>query len=351
MLRFDPAKRITAREALSHTWLTGEVKDSPLSANVLDLMRSYNAEQRLRKIFLTVRAAVRFHSRKCGHNRVDEAVSHDSIVGLSALSIGSSSIGHGSDSTPGTSISASTTSRKAASSSYGQSGKGPSVKSTEGGSEGSRSRLVKTSSSRAEGATTPTTGLRPTTKLTSIVTTTNTTTLINGSESHGSPIPQAHLNSSSKTPTKSPLSMSLNSSSRPHQQQQHQQHQRGTGLTPKDPIGTPDRATQQRKNYSTASSSPHASTFHGTSSPATQQQQPRTLSSFSPLNEHEPKTSTYNHQKRSTIVTTDASSTNTTGTTVRGASSVQKAAAAKTASTGPRRVSTPSHGFRIGELK
>ena len=86
MLRFDPAKRITAREVLLHPWLTGTTAaDSPLSANVLDLMRSYNAERRIRKIFLTVQAAIRFKNKSGGQSQVGS--SRESMIGLSALSL------------------------------------------------------------------------------------------------------------------------------------------------------------------------------------------------------------------------------------------------------------------------
>ena len=89
MLKFDPAKRLTAREVLLHSWLTGDTKDSGISANVLDLMRSYNAERRLRKIIITVQAAIRFKNRKMG--LTSTMTSKDSLVGLSALSIESGS--------------------------------------------------------------------------------------------------------------------------------------------------------------------------------------------------------------------------------------------------------------------
>lgn len=310
MLRFDPAKRITAREALGHTWLTGEVKDSPLSANVLDLMRSYNAEQRLRKIFLTVRAAIRFLARKSGRSGV--TVSHDSIVGLSALSIGSSSVSHGSEST---SVASGSASRKASS---GPTGIGPSIYRSTEGSEGSKSRIGQSKGPRAEGITTPSIvsgPLRPA-KLASIV----TASPVSG-ESHGSPSPV------SKTPNKSPLPNCLINASR----------HRAIPAGQKDP-GTPDKATQQqRKSYQHSSMSSHA-TFHGTASTPPSSTQPRT-SSFS-LNEHEPKATS---GQRKTVTT--AAMTPETTTTVRGVS-VQKAK-----SSAPRRVSTPAANFRIGELK
>ena len=62
MLKYDPAQRITAAEILLHPWIKGEDVDgySESNRNVISLMRSYNAERRLRKIFLFVLAAVRF---------------------------------------------------------------------------------------------------------------------------------------------------------------------------------------------------------------------------------------------------------------------------------------------------
>ncbi|TPX52684.1 hypothetical protein SeMB42_g01227 [Synchytrium endobioticum] len=62
MLKFDPASRITAREVLIHPWITASpdaASDSPFGTTVLDLMRSFNAHRRLRKVFLTVQAATR----------------------------------------------------------------------------------------------------------------------------------------------------------------------------------------------------------------------------------------------------------------------------------------------------
>lgn len=48
MLQMDPAKRISAKEILDHPWITGK-GDSELGAyNVLDMMKSYNSEKRLR---------------------------------------------------------------------------------------------------------------------------------------------------------------------------------------------------------------------------------------------------------------------------------------------------------------
>ncbi|KAJ3029165.1 Serine/threonine-protein kinase 33 [Rhizophlyctis rosea] len=65
-LKIDPAKRITAREMLMHPWMRGtdtsDTSTNPPASTVLDLMRSYNAERRLRVTLLTVQAAIRFRS-------------------------------------------------------------------------------------------------------------------------------------------------------------------------------------------------------------------------------------------------------------------------------------------------
>ncbi|KAI9361655.1 kinase-like domain-containing protein [Zopfochytrium polystomum] len=64
MLRFDPAKRISAREILLHPWTKGPLGDFLhagllTTTNVLDLMRNFNSHRRLRKTLNVVRAAVR----------------------------------------------------------------------------------------------------------------------------------------------------------------------------------------------------------------------------------------------------------------------------------------------------
>eukprot|EP00158_Paraphelidium_tribonemae_P007177 Partr_v1_DN28139_c2_g1_i3_m55245 putative serine threonine-protein kinase len=66
LLRYNPAERATASEALRHEWL---IDDSVLASsnnrllpNVIDMMRSYNAERRLKKCMLAVRAALRLSS-------------------------------------------------------------------------------------------------------------------------------------------------------------------------------------------------------------------------------------------------------------------------------------------------
>ena len=59
ILRFDPAKRISAGEILVHPWITDQAGNSA-NNNVLDLMKSYNAERRMRKALLVVRAVIRF---------------------------------------------------------------------------------------------------------------------------------------------------------------------------------------------------------------------------------------------------------------------------------------------------
>ncbi len=65
MLRIDPAKRISANEILRHPWITGKDlngSDFALNQNVLDLMKSYNAERRLRKVMWVVRIALRWRN-------------------------------------------------------------------------------------------------------------------------------------------------------------------------------------------------------------------------------------------------------------------------------------------------
>lgn len=64
ILRFDPAMRISAGEIQNHPWVTMVFflliqNDDSINNNVLDLMKSYNAERRLRKAMLTIHAAVR----------------------------------------------------------------------------------------------------------------------------------------------------------------------------------------------------------------------------------------------------------------------------------------------------
>ncbi|XJO73722.1 hypothetical protein BDV3_004657 [Batrachochytrium dendrobatidis] len=68
ILRYDPAKRISAAEILRHPWtLNQSMESSQLNANVLDMMRSYNAEQRLRRGIITVVAALRFQKKNQAH--------------------------------------------------------------------------------------------------------------------------------------------------------------------------------------------------------------------------------------------------------------------------------------------
>ncbi|TPX55808.1 hypothetical protein PhCBS80983_g05013 [Powellomyces hirtus] len=62
ILRIDPAKRITAREVLMHPWLNGEEAATPSASTVLDLMRSYNAERRFRRVAHAVIAFIRFRT-------------------------------------------------------------------------------------------------------------------------------------------------------------------------------------------------------------------------------------------------------------------------------------------------
>lgn len=88
MLKFDPAKRMTAREIEGHPWITGDVKVSAVKPNVLDLMRSYNAERRLKNIFLTVWAAIRFMSALTKDRK---RTTPESSVSVSFLSLNDSS--------------------------------------------------------------------------------------------------------------------------------------------------------------------------------------------------------------------------------------------------------------------
>ncbi|KAI8827428.1 kinase-like domain-containing protein [Chytriomyces cf. hyalinus JEL632] len=64
MLRSDPAKRISAREILMHPWIRGDIGVTygigQVNTTVLDLMRSYNTQLRLKKILRIVHCAVRF---------------------------------------------------------------------------------------------------------------------------------------------------------------------------------------------------------------------------------------------------------------------------------------------------
>ncbi|KAH6584050.1 hypothetical protein BASA50_003028 [Batrachochytrium salamandrivorans] len=63
ILQLNPAKRISAAEILQHPWtLNQAMETSQLNANVLDMMRSYNAERRFRRGIIAVIAAHRFMS-------------------------------------------------------------------------------------------------------------------------------------------------------------------------------------------------------------------------------------------------------------------------------------------------
>ncbi|ORZ35941.1 kinase-like domain-containing protein [Catenaria anguillulae PL171] len=57
MLQVDPAQRIAAKEILLHPWITGDKLESQ---TVLEMMRSYRAEQRWKKTIYVVIAAQRF---------------------------------------------------------------------------------------------------------------------------------------------------------------------------------------------------------------------------------------------------------------------------------------------------
>lgn len=60
MLQRNPAERITAKEALSHPWLSRDENDPKgilkfkRTITVLNMMKSYNAERRLKKCFILV---------------------------------------------------------------------------------------------------------------------------------------------------------------------------------------------------------------------------------------------------------------------------------------------------------
>lgn len=58
LLKFDPAQRITAKEILQHPWIHGEENGVSTNTTVFDLMKSYKAEKRLKKIINVVLAAI-----------------------------------------------------------------------------------------------------------------------------------------------------------------------------------------------------------------------------------------------------------------------------------------------------
>ncbi|KAI9187717.1 hypothetical protein H9P43_002108 [Blastocladiella emersonii ATCC 22665] len=65
MLQVDPAQRISAKEILIHPWITGEKLEAQ---TVLEMMRSYRAEQRWKKAYHVVVAARRFMMALRGPN-------------------------------------------------------------------------------------------------------------------------------------------------------------------------------------------------------------------------------------------------------------------------------------------
>ncbi|KAI8902650.1 kinase-like domain-containing protein [Globomyces pollinis-pini] len=77
ILRFDPAMRISAGEIKTHPWLTNSTNSSMLSGNVLDLMKSYNAERRFKKAIHVVIASIRW--RKLGRLR-REKINNDILL-------------------------------------------------------------------------------------------------------------------------------------------------------------------------------------------------------------------------------------------------------------------------------
>jgi len=58
LLKFDPAQRITAKEILQHPWIKGVENGVCSNTTVFDLMKSYKAEKRLKKIINVVIAAI-----------------------------------------------------------------------------------------------------------------------------------------------------------------------------------------------------------------------------------------------------------------------------------------------------
>ena len=64
MLKYNAAERLTSREILRHPWIVGERTDKnstdKLLPNVIDMMRSYNAERRLRKLMYAVYGSILF---------------------------------------------------------------------------------------------------------------------------------------------------------------------------------------------------------------------------------------------------------------------------------------------------
>ncbi|KAJ3325116.1 Fibrocystin-L [Boothiomyces sp. JEL0866] len=77
-LRFDPAMRISAGEIANHPWLlneSGSNTNAKANANVLDLMRSYNAERRLKKGMLAILAFVRWQNLYRNSDKARTAIS------------------------------------------------------------------------------------------------------------------------------------------------------------------------------------------------------------------------------------------------------------------------------------
>ncbi|KAI9329746.1 kinase-like domain-containing protein [Obelidium mucronatum] len=61
MLRVDPAKRISAKEIISHPWIKGETGSKGMGqTNVLDMMKSYSAHLKFQKVLRIVLCAIRF---------------------------------------------------------------------------------------------------------------------------------------------------------------------------------------------------------------------------------------------------------------------------------------------------
>eukprot|EP00742_Colponemidia_sp_Colp-10_P004573 GILJ01004880.1.p1 GENE.GILJ01004880.1~~GILJ01004880.1.p1 ORF type:complete len:545 (+),score=57.33 GILJ01004880.1:139-1773(+) len=60
LLNNNPSERYTAKEALNHPWITGEHSREGIPT-VLEMMRSYNAQRKLRKAIYTVWSATAIH--------------------------------------------------------------------------------------------------------------------------------------------------------------------------------------------------------------------------------------------------------------------------------------------------
>jgi calcium-dependent protein kinase len=50
MLTFDPRARVTAAQALSHAWVSGDASDIPLDMSVINNMKEFSSYGRLKKL-------------------------------------------------------------------------------------------------------------------------------------------------------------------------------------------------------------------------------------------------------------------------------------------------------------